>query len=345
MVHVCRHQISPHTRSMSLTIFEHLPEPVVLKPKHHTFLYLSFIEFFLLLRFFKSPPLFHIFSFSVRRTFKMSSSDDALPSRPRRPASESVEPLNVKFKTKRSRIHFAKSELKAKASFDSEWWHKAAAYCMELKEHEDLFFRKELLSFMKSGEGDETDFDLTQTAEDSYATTKSYEADYRLYFKQAKRLDTSDDVTKSKRRSFMNLFTGSKLGLGIVCRKEDEEELGFGRRNTKEQSKFRDTLIQTYELRKPVSKHERQVWNIILGGYEPMANLTASHLFAVMAGQDMMTAVFGPEAKKELFSPRNALLLPNPIEEMFDSGLFAIVPAVTDDMSKAEVSLWEHTHP
>jgi hypothetical protein len=275
----------------------------------------------------------------------MSPSKDALPSRPKRPASESVESLNVELKTKRSRIHFARSELKAKVSFDSEWWHKAAAYCMELKEHEDLFFRKELLSFMKSGEGDETDFELTQTAEDSYATMKSYEVDYRLCLKQAKRLDTSDDVAKSKRRSFMNLFTGSKLGLGIVRSQKDEEELGFGRRNTKEQSKFRDTLIQTYELRKPGNKHEKQVWNIILGGYEPMANFTASHLFAVMAGQDIMTAVFGPEAKKELFSPRNALLLPNPIEEMFDSGLFAIVPAVTDDMSKAEVSLWEHTHP
>jgi hypothetical protein len=274
----------------------------------------------------------------------MSFSNHALPSRPKRPASDSVESLNVELENKKIKIYVVKSELKAKVSFDGEWWHKAAAYCMELKEHEDLFLKKELLSFMRSGEGDETDFELTQTAEDSYATTKSYEVDYKLCLKQAKRLDTSDDVA-SKRRSFMNLFTGSKLGLGIVRRKENEEELGFGRRSTKEQSKFRDTLIQTYALRKPGSKYKKQAWNIVLGDYEPITNFKASHLFAVMAGQDMMTAVFGPEAQKELFSPRNALLLPNPIEDMFDSGLFAIVPAVTDDMSKAEVSLWEHTHP
>ena len=43
-----------------------------------------------------------------------------------------------------------------------------------------------------------------------------------------------------------------------------------------------------------------------------------------------MTAPFGPEVERELFSPRNGLLLHGLIENSLDAGLFVIVPHIDD---------------
>ena len=58
-----------------------------------------------------------------------------------------------------------------------------------------------------------------------------------------------------------------------------------------------------------------------------------------------MTAIFGPEARDELFSASNRLLLPTSIEAQFDSGMLTIVPAIKDPTSKAEVALWQNHNP
>jgi hypothetical protein len=50
-----------------------------------------------------------------------------------------------------------------------------------------------------------------------------------------------------------------------------------------------------------------------------------------------VSAIFGTE-HRELFHPRNGILIHNQIESKFETGLFAIVPDILDDPTVAQVT-------
>src|SRR5271170_2327250 len=74
------------------------------------------------------------------------------------------------------------------------------------------------------------------------------EADERLFKTQAELLSTkTKEVGKSRRRAFIELFTTSKIGLGIT-------DTRSGRRDISVQSQFRAACINTYNSSNPDPK-------------------------------------------------------------------------------------------
>ncbi|KAA8616719.1 HNH endonuclease [Pyrenophora tritici-repentis] len=108
------------------------------------------------------------------------------------------------------------------------------------------------------------------------------------------------------------------------------------------QVKFWESERKVYRTREIEMKLDLLV---DISEYEPRTAFTASHIVACRHGQEMMTAIFVLDAKGELFSASNGLMLPTLVEEQFDNGMMAIVPAIKNPSSKAEVALWLNQEP
>ena len=73
--------------------------------------------------------------------------------------------------------------------------------------------------------------------------------------------------------------------------------------------------------------------------------MVAAHIFPYSHGQEQMTSIFGEDARDEMFSPRNGLILPDFVELNFDNGRIAIVPDIKDLSSKSEMMRWNVSEP
>jgi hypothetical protein len=186
------------------------------------------------------------------------------------------------------------------------------------------------------GAGDETEWEKTEEAQNLLQQLKSHQADQKIFTRQKLRLE-SGGPQKSLRRSFMELFSTSKVGLGMTIG-------GQGRRDSGEQSRFRAALIQAYNSRYP-DPHRPWLWDPILQKFVSEQNAQAAHLFAYAHGQATMDAIFGPTDPPELFSPLNGLILCQEIEHHFDKGFFAIVPRLPDNPSIEDISAWNTSDP
>lgn len=58
-----------------------------------------------------------------------------------------------------------------------------------------------------------------------------------------------------------------------------------------------------------------------------------------------MDAIFEKNKKPELFSPRNRLLVSKQIEDVFDIGFLDIVPLLSDNPTKGELTKWDMREP
>ncbi|CAE7023208.1 hypothetical protein HRS9139_00840 [Pyrenophora teres f. teres] len=229
------------------------------------------------------------------------------------------------------------SDLKPKTSFDSEYWAQAMQMASLGGTKSQLELHKAANNYVAAGQGSEEDFMNTQYARPIQEQVKVWETRQKIYQSRAIELRAgSKNPERRTRHVFMQLFTSSPLGLNI-------KEAIAGRRESKLQSNFKSEIIRRYDL---TSSHPRDyLWSIFSQRYEDADNFTASHIVAWKHGQEMMTAIFGPDAKEDLFSASNGLLLPTKIEKQFDNGLLAIVPAIKDATSKAEVTLWLNQEP
>ena len=230
-----------------------------------------------------------------------------------------------------------KQNLKPETSFDSYYWEQAMEMATLGRTSSQIELYRAANKYMAAGQGSEEDFMNTPTARPLQEQLKVWETKRNIYRTRAIELKKSSKNPEGRTcRVFMQLFTSSPLGLNI-------KETIAGRRDTKIQVDFRKEIIQRYGLASP--NIPKFLWNLVSQRYEPASSFTASHIVAWRHGQEMMTAIFGPEAQDELFSAANGLLLPNGIEEEFESGMMAIVPAIKDPTSKAEVTLWQSQEP
>jgi len=229
-----------------------------------------------------------------------------------------------------------KTTLKTRTSFDSYYWDQATEMATLRKTRSQLELHIAANDCVAAGHGSEEDFMSTTTARPIQEQLQFWETKRKIYQSRALELKTTGHPEWSSRRTFMQLFTSSPLGLNI-------KESIAGRRDSKLQVTFRRDIIQEYGLASP--NIPKYVWSIFSQRYEPVQHFTVSRIVAWKHGQEMMTAIFGPDSKEELFSASNGLLLPTVIEEQFDSGMLAIVPAIKDPTSKAEVSLWQSQDP
>lgn len=72
---------------------------------------------------------------------------------------------------------------------------------------------------------------------------------------------------------------------------------------------------------------QEQVWSVLHGKYKSSNLLQAVHIFPLLLGQRMMTYIFGPDAKEDLDSPQNGLILPKNVERAFSNHQVVIVPS------------------
>lgn len=192
-----------------------------------------------------------------------------------------------------------------------------------------------LRDFLQTG-GTETDWLQTPAAQEIFAALRAEETNERIYQRQADRLaHEPSDVRKCGRRAFMQLFTTSKLGLGVTT-------IGAGKRKRSDQLAFRQSLIKSYAV-----QHQKQpwLWCPVLKCWAEKGAVTAAHLFPYMHGQNMMTRIFGSTAKDDLFAPVNGIMIASAVESVFDKGFMAIVPRLPNDLSAAESSLWNNSSP
>lgn len=189
---------------------------------------------------------------------------------------------------------------------------------------------------MLSSGGTEEEWKKTQDAQKILVELHAKDRQRRLCQEQAERLAVdSKDTSGSLRRSFIRLFTTSKLGLGILS-------TGAGKRGSRRQSRFRKELIETYNSRYPDNDVDNSdlLWCPILSSWMDKNGTCAAHIFGYMNGQESMTAIFGATESPELWSPRNGMLIASSVEARFDSGLFVIVPDLPENASAAEISAW-----
>ena len=89
---------------------------------------------------------------------------------------------------------------------------------------------------------------------------------------------------------------------------------------------------------------EASLWCPIIGDWVHKKMTTAAHIFPWKQGQETMTKIFGEEAKHEMFSIANGLLMSTLAENRMDKGLFVIVPSANDESEK-DVREWHLSHP
>lgn len=189
-------------------------------------------------------------------------------------------------------------------------------------------------------EGDEKSWMGTEEAAVLATKIKAEEVQEKIAKSHAERLGTADttDSGRKSRVSWLELFTTSSLGLGYIKK-------GRGKRDASKQSNFRSDIIKAYESRNPASNCEKLLWCPVLKDWVYEDNTTAGHIYAYKHGQHMMESIFGPEAKDELFSPRNGLIISNSADKVLDVGFFIIVPDIDDGHSKEEINAWYDTEP
>ena len=207
-------------------------------------------------------------------------------------------------------------------------------------EHTRLQKRISLQDFEQATAGDEQAWLLTQAAKDLVEEERAWNLRHKSCKKQAERLSIEPcDRLKAWRRSWMQMFTTSRMGLDIST-------TGIGARDNSLQSRFRGELLEKMNANNP-DPIENQVWCSVLSEWVASEHITAAHIFSHAHGQQLMDTIFereDPEAG-ELFSPFNRILMYDLAEEKFDKGYFVIVPYVADGASPAEIALWHASEP
>ena len=214
---------------------------------------------------------------------------------------------------------------------------KAAEIAKLLQERTKLTTKISIENFLKH-KGKEADWEKTTKSRELFEQLKAQELDGRICAKQARRLAREGHPgALSLRRSFIQLFTTSKICLGITS-------TGTGKRDSGLQSDFREKLVCRSNSKHPDTRR-KFLWCPVLKDWFVEELTTAAQLFAYMHGQEVMDALFGPMNPPELFAPQNGILLCSLVEKFMDKGLLVIVPRLPNKPSAAQISLWNSSEP
>lgn len=174
----------------------------------------------------------------------------------------------------------------------------------------------------------------TEAAIDSNKKESALHTQKRLLIKQAERVTSDRQSTIESRRCFMHILTRCPNGLGVVG----------GRRDTTVQGNFRKELTIPQKAEHPMFETMTSLWCPIIGDWVHKSMTTAPRIFPWKQGQETMTKIFGQEAKHEMFSINNGLLMSTNAENRMDKDLFVIVPCANDESEK-DVREWHLSHP
>ena len=229
-------------------------------------------------------------------------------------------------------------KIKAANSFNFIYWTKLGEVS-ELKAKRSVLslriLQDELADESALNENDE----VKRLREEEYL--HSLEAD--IFRKQASRVEVNPgDEEKNRRGYFMQLWTTSTKGLGILG-----SETGRGKRSRHVQVQFREKLIAACKSRHP-DPTIPELWCPILGHFFPgEESMHAAHIFPWAEGQVAMDEFFGREVEnvEELNEIPNGLTLSIFAEKRLEDGDIVLVPDVKDAASQEEIDAWSESEP
>ena len=229
-------------------------------------------------------------------------------------------------------------KIKAAGSLDSKYWTKLGEVS-ELKAKRSVLslriLQNELADQGALNENDE----VKRLREEEYL--HSLEAG--IFRKQASRVEAKPgDEKKNRRGYFMQLWTTSTKGLGILG-----TETGRGKRSRHIQKEFREKLIAACKSKHPDPRIP-ELWCPILGHFFPgEQTMHAAHIFPWADGQVAMDEFFGREVEnaEELIEIQNGLMLSTYAEKRLDDGDIVLVPNVKDAASQEEIDAWSRSQP
>ncbi|KAL9629744.1 MAG: hypothetical protein Q9204_005100 [Flavoplaca sp. TL-2023a] len=256
----------------------------------------------------------------------------------KRAASTEPKPLkDVKLQKVQEEIERAESKVRPQASFNSDHWVKRSIIVEKKLSKNQLNRQISLEQFKEDTGSSEAVYLSTDQAKLFTEEHNALSVQLRLFKKQSQELTpTTEDMDKVSRRSFVQTFTTSKLGLGIATS-------GAGGRDGREQSKFRRDLINQSQQRQDLSGIEFKC--PITKKWLAPTSMNAAHLYPVASGQLNMLAIFGREAENEMMSACNGMFISRRAEPLLEDGLLCIVPDVADNPTPAEISAWTNSEP
>ncbi|KAE8406467.1 hypothetical protein BDV37DRAFT_280748 [Aspergillus pseudonomiae] len=252
----------------------------------------------------------------------MSAFDD-MPSLfiPKKRCHEEIPHLTDRKDRLSSESDKARKKLKAHGSCNAQFWSAAAEVEAIVLSKTRVVSEISLAEF----EGEPSAWECTEEAKMLFEQMRAQQVRMTSYRKQALTLTRKRG---SLRESFMNLFTSSRMGLGIAT--------GMGPRDSSVQSNFRRNLLADYES----VGENGLVWCPIIQDWFHSDFMTASHLFSYRHGQATMDVIFGKVRPAELFSSRNGLIMCSIIERYFDAGVMVIVPNIPERPTNSMLSNW-----
>ena len=229
-------------------------------------------------------------------------------------------------------------KIKAAGSFDSNYWTKLGEVSV-LKAKRSVLSIRILQDELADGSALNESDELKRLREEEYL--HSLEAG--IFRKLASRIEVKPgDEEKNRRGYFMQLWTTSTKGLGILG-----SETGRGKRSRHIQGKFREKLIVACKSKHP-DPIIPELWCPVLGHFFPgEETMHAAHIFPWADGQVAMDEFFGREVEnvEELNEIQNGLMLSTYAEKRLEDGDIVLVPDVKDAASQEEIDAWSNSEP
>ncbi|KAL9599169.1 MAG: hypothetical protein Q9219_004036 [cf. Caloplaca sp. 3 TL-2023] len=233
-------------------------------------------------------------------------------------------------------IEKAQKKIKARASFDADYWYSHRVVSDKQLERHAIVKKISMVEFQLEG-GTEEDWESQETAAELREKKSSLELRRKLFSEQMSRLGFYGKTQDEEHRQWiMELITSlprEKGGIGAAG------NVG-GARDAEDQKAFRKALIKVCQS-EDSTKNSTRLWCPILGANQDGKHVVAAHIFPYAAGQLSMDKLFGrPDGEAELMAPANGLMMCSDAEKRFDMGWMALVPDLPTNATKEQEKGW-----
>ena len=237
----------------------------------------------------------------------------------------------------RSSSKRASADVDVADSFDPKHW-TILSEIFDIKAKRSLLNLKLLQDELADGSASKENGGARRLLEEIHL--HSLQAD--ILRKQASRVEVKPGEEEDTRRGyFMQLWTTSTKGLGVLC-----SDIGREKRSRKTQERFREELIAACNSGHPDPRSD-ELWCPVLRHFFPNETMHAAHIFPWTEGQLVIDEIFRREVKEveELNEVDSGLLLSTYAKNRLDDGDVVLVPDVADMVCQEELDKWSKSEP
>ncbi|KAL8897497.1 MAG: hypothetical protein Q9207_007192, partial [Kuettlingeria erythrocarpa] len=217
----------------------------------------------------------------------------------------------------------------------SEYWTKRAEIVREIRRFTESKLNISLVGDPKRTGRTEREWACTENAQKYFVELNALQAQVTICDTQAEDLSCIPDEASNRLRQ-------PALQFWAYC-SEDNIDQCFKEMIKRRKLKLRRKLL----ARSLTQKHEScsKLQCPITRRWEYRLQMKAIQLFPYRSGQATMSTIFGPEADRELFSPRNGMLVAKCIAPAIKQGFLLIVPHLDDEATDKDFARWYASDP